>query len=315
MSTTTPAGELAGGEAMRRLERSALARDRAARPQRSWRRWRRGIRAGRRRRAGPDGAAPSLPKRARGWTGPADPVPQRMVGLRAVLAGGADRAAGADDRVVRVDNRGTGWSRRCARPFTIADLAGDARRVLDASPLDRAVVVGLSMGGMVAQELALRHPSRRPPRAGRHPAADARVHVTQGRRDRPVDGRAGAGPVAAPVHARALGRRHGPRLLRRPPGGDPGDRPLDRRAADAAGRGARPGPGHRRLARRPPVAATRRAGDRRPRRARPADPGAQRDAPCPAHPRRPLRRAARRRPPRTLRGPGRDARRDRRRDR
>jgi 3-oxoadipate enol-lactonase len=59
--------------------------------------------------------------------------------------------------VIRIDNRGTGWSRSAPSPFTIADLADDAREVLDASDIDRAAVLGISMGGMIAQELAIRH--------------------------------------------------------------------------------------------------------------------------------------------------------------
>jgi pimeloyl-ACP methyl ester carboxylesterase len=60
-------------------------------------------------------------------------------------------------RVIRVDNRGSGWSRSAPYPFTIADMADDARDVLRACGIDRAVVLGLSMGGMIAQELAIRH--------------------------------------------------------------------------------------------------------------------------------------------------------------
>lgn len=61
-------------------------------------------------------------------------------------------------RVIRPDNRGTGSSGDMSAPFTIADLADDAHRVLEAHCADRAIVLGLSMGGMIAQELALRHP-------------------------------------------------------------------------------------------------------------------------------------------------------------
>ena len=61
-------------------------------------------------------------------------------------------------RVIRIDNRGTGWSRGAPHPFTIADLADDARNVLRACGIGRATVLGVSMGGMIAQEFALRHP-------------------------------------------------------------------------------------------------------------------------------------------------------------
>jgi pimeloyl-ACP methyl ester carboxylesterase len=61
-------------------------------------------------------------------------------------------------RVLRVDARGVGWSRGAPAPFTIAELADDAAAVLRDSGHRRAIVAGLSMGGMVAQELAIRHP-------------------------------------------------------------------------------------------------------------------------------------------------------------
>jgi pimeloyl-ACP methyl ester carboxylesterase len=60
--------------------------------------------------------------------------------------------------VYRVDNRGTGWSRGCPRPYSVADLAGDVRSVIEQNDLQRPIVVGISMGGMIAQELAIRWP-------------------------------------------------------------------------------------------------------------------------------------------------------------
>lgn len=59
--------------------------------------------------------------------------------------------------VIRIDNRGTGWSRSAPSPFTIGDLAADTRDVLTACGIDRATVLGISMGGMIAQELAIGH--------------------------------------------------------------------------------------------------------------------------------------------------------------
>jgi 3-oxoadipate enol-lactonase len=61
-------------------------------------------------------------------------------------------------RVIRPDNRGGGWSRSAPRPFTVRDMADDVRAVLGAAGESRARVMGLSMGGMIAQELAMRHP-------------------------------------------------------------------------------------------------------------------------------------------------------------
>jgi len=62
--------------------------------------------------------------------------------------------------VVTLDNRGAGDSETPRRPFTMATMADDAVAVLDALGAERAHVVGASMGGMIAQELALRHPHR-----------------------------------------------------------------------------------------------------------------------------------------------------------
>jgi pimeloyl-ACP methyl ester carboxylesterase len=58
------------------------------------------------------------------------------------------------------DNRGMGRSGRAALPFTVADLAGDTLGLLDALGIESAHVLGISMGGMVAQELALANPER-----------------------------------------------------------------------------------------------------------------------------------------------------------
>ncbi len=62
--------------------------------------------------------------------------------------------------VVAFDNRGIGLSERISEPFTIAELAEDTVALLDELGIESAHVLGISMGGMIAQELALAHPGR-----------------------------------------------------------------------------------------------------------------------------------------------------------
>ncbi len=63
-------------------------------------------------------------------------------------------------RVCIYDNRGVGRSDKPAGPYDVRTLADDAVAVMDACGFARAHVVGLSMGGMIAQELAIRHSDR-----------------------------------------------------------------------------------------------------------------------------------------------------------
>jgi 3-oxoadipate enol-lactonase len=61
---------------------------------------------------------------------------------------------------IRYDNRGSGRSAAPWRLTSMPELAHDAVRLLDALELESAHVFGVSMGGMIAQELAIRHPER-----------------------------------------------------------------------------------------------------------------------------------------------------------
>jgi pimeloyl-ACP methyl ester carboxylesterase len=63
-------------------------------------------------------------------------------------------------RVIVFDPRGVGASDVTDGPYTMAQLADDATCVLDAAGEDTAAVWGASMGGMVAQHVALDHPDR-----------------------------------------------------------------------------------------------------------------------------------------------------------
>jgi pimeloyl-ACP methyl ester carboxylesterase len=65
------------------------------------------------------------------------------------------RAFAADYDVVLWDNRGTGQSDIPEGPYTITEMAGDLDAVLNDAGVERAHVVGASMGGMIAQQYAL----------------------------------------------------------------------------------------------------------------------------------------------------------------
>jgi pimeloyl-ACP methyl ester carboxylesterase len=72
---------------------------------------------------------------------------------------------GAGYRVIRFDQRGTGasdwlpdWSRK--QPYSLLEMAADAVAVLDAQQVAKAHVIGLSLGGFVAQEIAIGYPER-----------------------------------------------------------------------------------------------------------------------------------------------------------
>jgi pimeloyl-ACP methyl ester carboxylesterase len=62
--------------------------------------------------------------------------------------------------LILADNRGTGRSVGRRHPQTLADFCADLVELLDHLQLERAHVLGLSLGGMIAQRLAIDHPGR-----------------------------------------------------------------------------------------------------------------------------------------------------------
>lgn len=74
-----------------------------------------------------------------------------------------ERLAEGGRFVIRYDNRDTGKTTTCplGEPnYTLDDMAADAAAVLDAYGIERAHIVGASMGGMIAQVVSLNHPDR-----------------------------------------------------------------------------------------------------------------------------------------------------------
>ena len=111
---------------------------------------------------------------------PADPTVLLIMGLATQMLGWHEdlcrELAGRGLHVVRFDNRDVGRSTlldapppklhqllmrsRGAAAYTLADMAADAAGLLDCLGVESAHVVGASMGGMIAQTLAARHPHR-----------------------------------------------------------------------------------------------------------------------------------------------------------
>ncbi len=68
-------------------------------------------------------------------------------------------------QVIRYDHRGTGlsdWVKNwdSKKPYSLADMADDGIAVLNSLGIQKANIIGISMGGMIAQELAINHPDR-----------------------------------------------------------------------------------------------------------------------------------------------------------
>ena len=107
-------------------------------------------------------------------------------------------------RAIVFDNRGTGDSSPVRSRLSMSGLAHDARAVLDDAGVESAHVIGASMGGMIAQHLAL---ERSRPR----PLADACVHDARRPQRHPAvaaDDHRGAAPDARlAAHVPARGAR------------------------------------------------------------------------------------------------------------
>ena len=116
---------------------------------------------------------------------PAHPVIVLIMGLGMQLTGWPDSfcqgLVARGYRVLRFDNRDCGLSARAPgrkranlllamaasalglsvrTPYTLDDMAGDALALMDELGIERAHIVGVSMGGMISQVLAARHPQR-----------------------------------------------------------------------------------------------------------------------------------------------------------
>ena len=96
-------------------------------------------------------------------TGPADGEPLLLIqGLGADMKGWVAQryALSRRYRLLLVDNRGAGRSDKPEGTYDLEVMAGDAVAVLDAEGVDSAHVLGASMGGVIAQIMAVRHPDR-----------------------------------------------------------------------------------------------------------------------------------------------------------
>jgi pimeloyl-ACP methyl ester carboxylesterase len=92
--------------------------------------------------------------------GSGDPPVLLIQGLGYSHAGFRHQLGAFDRRTIAFDNRGTGLSSKEPGPYSMELFADDAVAVLDALGVSKAHVLGVSMGGFIAQVLALRAPDR-----------------------------------------------------------------------------------------------------------------------------------------------------------
>lgn len=85
-----------------------------------------------------------------------------IMGMSGDLQGWARqvRALSRHFRVITFDNRGAGRTSAPDKPYSIAGMAGDTASLMDHLEIKKAHVLGWSMGGMIAQELAIAEPGR-----------------------------------------------------------------------------------------------------------------------------------------------------------
>ena len=86
-------------------------------------------------------------------------VLSHALGLDLTMWDGLAAALAPEHPVLRYDHRAQGASAAVAAPFTLDDLVNDAARLVREWGRGPVVFIGLSMGGMVAQGLAIRHPA------------------------------------------------------------------------------------------------------------------------------------------------------------
>jgi 3-oxoadipate enol-lactonase len=86
-----------------------------------------------------------------------------IIGLSFSLADWGDvfpKLLAQNYQVILFDNRDAGLSDQASQSYTITDMANDTAALLDALNISQCHVFGVSMGGMIAQALALRYPQR-----------------------------------------------------------------------------------------------------------------------------------------------------------